>query len=224
MGTEQLEDMIVVALGGHISEEIFFKKVTTGASDDFKKCAQIAHGMVTEYGMSTILGTINYAMDENTGQKKFAESTNQMIDEEINRIINEAYTKCRTLLEEKKEIIEKLADVLLEKETLSLPEIVEIMGPRPFPMKETLKEYLQELKDRAVLDEEAIRDEKEREDAYKIEMADKIKFDVDAEEEPEEKEVSEDSAKKMGDGAKDIEKDAEVVKEEKKDDDSEKKT
>lgn len=74
--TEQLEDMIVVALGGRISEEIFFKKVTTGASDDFKKCAQIAHGMVTEYGMSTILGTINYAMDENTGQKKFAESTN----------------------------------------------------------------------------------------------------------------------------------------------------
>ena len=147
-----------------------------------------------------------------------------MIDEEINRIINEAYTKCRTLLEEKKEIIEKLADVLLEKETLSLPEIVEIMGPRPFPMKETLKEYLQELKDRAVLDEEAIRDEKEREDAYKIEMADKIKFDVDAEEEPEEKEVSEDAAKKMEDGAKDIEKDAEVDNKEKKDADSEKKT
>jgi len=148
-----------------------------------------------------------------------------MIDEEINRIINEAYTKCRTLLEEKKEIIEKLADVLLEKETLSLPEIVEIMGPRPFPMKETLKEYLQELKDRAVLDEEAIRDEKEREDAYKIEMADKIKFDVDAEEEPEEKEVSEEKAtKKMEDGAKDIEKDAAEKPTEKKDDDSEKKT
>merc|ERR1719469_1300512 len=98
------------------------------------------------------------------------------------------------------------------------------MGPRPFPMKETLKEYLQELKDRAVLDEEPIRDEKEPEDAYKIEMADKIKFDVDAEEEPEEKEVSEESAKKMEDGAKDIEKDAEVDNKEKKDDDSEKKT
>merc|ERR1740139_22003 len=89
------------------------------------------------------------------------------------------------------------------------------MGPRPFPMKETLKEYLQELKDRAVLDE------KEREDAYKIEMADKIKFDVDAEEEPEEKE---DGAKKMEDGAKDIEKDAAEKPTEKKDDDSEKKT
>merc|ERR1719469_680203 len=83
------------------------------------------------------------------------------------------------------------------------------MGPRPFPMKETLKEYLQELKDRAVLDEEAIRDEKEREDAYKIE------FDVDAEEEPEEKEVSDDAGKKMEDSAKDIEKDAEEEPEEK---------
>lgn len=64
---EQLEDMIKVALGGRISEEIFFQRVTTGASDDFKKCAQIAHGMVTEYGLSPVLGTLNYAMDEQTG-------------------------------------------------------------------------------------------------------------------------------------------------------------
>merc|ERR1740133_945283 len=71
------------------------------------------------------------------------------------------------------------------------------MGPRPFPMKETLKEYLQELKDRAVLDEEAIRDEKEREDAYKIEMADKIKFDVDAEEAQEQQQVRAASAKQL---------------------------
>lgn len=163
--------MIVVALGGRISEEIFFKRVTTGASDDFKKCAQIAHGMVTEYGLSPRLGTLNYAMDENTGQKKFSESTNQAIDEEINRIINESYGKCRELLEEKKEIIEKLAEVLLEKETLSLPEIVEILGPRPFPMKETLKEYLQELKDRAEVDEEDEKLQKEKEEQQKKEMA-----------------------------------------------------
>lgn len=70
--TEQLEDMIKVALGGRIAEEIFFSRVTTGASDDFKKCAQIAHGMVTEYGLSPKLGTLNYAIEE-TGQKKFSE-------------------------------------------------------------------------------------------------------------------------------------------------------
>lgn len=56
--------MIKVALGGRIAEEIFFGKVTTGASDDFKKCAQIAHGMVTEYGLSPALGTLNYKLDD----------------------------------------------------------------------------------------------------------------------------------------------------------------
>ena len=58
---QQLEDMIVVALGGRIAEELFFGKITTGASDDLKKCTQIASGLVTEYGMSPRLGTLNYA-------------------------------------------------------------------------------------------------------------------------------------------------------------------
>lgn len=53
--------MIVVALGGRIAEELFFGKITTGASDDLKKCTQIASGLVTEYGMSPRLGTLNYA-------------------------------------------------------------------------------------------------------------------------------------------------------------------
>jgi len=74
--TEQLEDQIKVALGGRISEEIFFNRVTTGASDDFKKCAQYAHGMVTEYGMSPALGPINYAVDENGISKPYSEETN----------------------------------------------------------------------------------------------------------------------------------------------------
>lgn len=67
---------------------------------------------------------------------------------EVNRIIKERYNECNVLLHEKKEEIEKLAERLLEKETLSLPDIVEVLGPRPFAMKDTLKEYLTELKDR----------------------------------------------------------------------------
>jgi AFG3 family protein len=101
--TEQLEDMIKVALGGRIAEEIFFDRVTTGASDDFKKCAQIAHGMVTEYGLSPALGTLNYKLDDSGFQKQFSEKTNRLIDEEISRIIHESYAKSRSLLEEKKE-------------------------------------------------------------------------------------------------------------------------
>lgn len=144
---QQLEDMIVVALGGRIAEELFFGKITTGASDDLKKCTQIASGLVTEYGMSPRLGTLNYAQEQGY-QKNFSEKTNKVIDEEISRVINECYAKSKTLLAEKREIIEKLAEELLERETLSLPEIVDILGPRPFPLKESLNDYLQELRDR----------------------------------------------------------------------------
>jgi len=63
--------MITVALGGRIAEELFFDKITTGASDDLKKCTQIASGLVTEYGMSPRLGTLNYATGEGY-QKNFS--------------------------------------------------------------------------------------------------------------------------------------------------------
>ena len=85
---QQLEDMIIVALGGRIAEELFFGRITTGASDDLKKCTQIASGLVTEYGMSPRLGTLNYAQEQGY-QKNFSEKTNKVIDEEISRIINE---------------------------------------------------------------------------------------------------------------------------------------
>jgi len=126
-----------VALGGRIAEEIFFGRITTGASDDLKKCTQIASGLVTEYGMSPRLGTLNYAQEQGY-QKSFSEKTNKIIDDEISRIINEQYARSKVLLNEKRDIIEKLAEELLQKETLSLPEIVDILGPRPFPLKETL--------------------------------------------------------------------------------------
>jgi AFG3 family protein len=61
---EQLEDMMVMALGGRVAEEIFFNRITTGASDDIKKVTQIAAGLVTQYGMSPALGCINYTPEE----------------------------------------------------------------------------------------------------------------------------------------------------------------
>ena len=98
--------MITVALGGRIAEEIFFGKITTGASDDLKKCTQIAGGMVTQYGLSS-LGTINYGSDEGGFKKNFSESTHRKIDQEISRIVNEQYNACKELLEEKKDKIEE---------------------------------------------------------------------------------------------------------------------
>jgi len=89
------------------------------------------------------LGAIKYSAEDRGGYtKSYSERTGQMIDEEVRGIINSQYAVCRELLEEKRDKIEELAKVLLEKETLALPDIVDVLGPRPFPMKESLIDYL----------------------------------------------------------------------------------
>ena len=185
---DQLKDMITVALGGRIAEEIFFGKITTGASDDIKKCTQIAQGIVCEYGMVDSLGTINYTAEG--VQKPFSERTGKMIDDAVLRIINEQYSECMNLLTEKKEQIEQLAERLLEKETISLPDIVDILGPRPFPAKKQLTDYLEELRERDKEDEEAARIADE--EAAKV-------ADEDSQEEEEDAAESPDSSKSSTD-------------------------
>mmetsp|Transcript_18256 Transcript_18256/g.31235 ORF Transcript_18256/g.31235 Transcript_18256/m.31235 type:complete len:694 (+) Transcript_18256:533-2614(+) len=152
----QLLDMIKVALGGRISEEINFGKITTGASDDIKKCTQIAQGIVCKYGMVESLGTIDYSNEEGY-QKSFSEKTGKMIDDEVRKIIVEQYAECERLLLEKKEDIKNLAERLLEKETISLTDIVDVLGPRPFEQKKQLTQYLEEMKERVIeeVEEEA---------------------------------------------------------------------
>ena len=103
---EQLNDMIKVALAGRISEEMFFNRITTGASDDLKKCTQIATGIVTEFGMSQELGTINYSVGE-MSEKPYSQRTNRLIDREITKIIHDRYDECQQLLRDKRELIEK---------------------------------------------------------------------------------------------------------------------
>lgn len=101
----------------------------------------------------------------------------------MSRIINKSYRACREILEEKKEYIEKLAERLLLNETLNLTDIVEIMGERPFPMKENVAEYLKELHARKVVDEQIDAEEaklKEALEAKKKADSENIKFDIDA--------------------------------------------
>lgn len=84
--------------------------------------------------MSPRLGTINYHNDEGY-QKSYSDKTNLIIDEEVKNLIDDCYTRCKNVLSQKKDLIKALAEALLTKETLSLPEIVDILGPRPFPLK-----------------------------------------------------------------------------------------
>ena len=174
--TEQLLDMIKVALGGRIAEKIFFGRVTTGAGDDLKKCTQIATNIVTTFGMSNV-GLVSYQQEEGF-QKPFSEATGSQIDEEVKNIINQCFQETEELLRSKKELIENLSEKLLEKEVLTLPDLIEILGERPFPMKENIKEYLAEIKERNIEEQEAA--EKEAEEKMKQENEKESEDDPDS--------------------------------------------
>ena len=88
---EQLLDMIKTALGGRISEEIFYESVTTGASDDINKVTRIAQGLVQTYGMTHRIGLVGYGSmgDEGSFQKPYSDETNWEIDEEVRNLVKE---------------------------------------------------------------------------------------------------------------------------------------
>lgn len=152
---EQLLDMIKTALGGRIAEELFYDSVTTGASDDINKVTQIAQGLVQTYGMSGKIGLVGYGsmMGEGSFQKPYSDHTNWEIDEEVRNLVREQYALTRDLLLEHKDKIQALGDQLLERETMNLPMIIDVLGQRPFGMSESLEQYLDELNQRKVKEE-----------------------------------------------------------------------
>ncbi|KAM5342494.1 hypothetical protein ACJ41O_013460 [Fusarium nematophilum] len=141
MNTNQLMDRMAMTMGGRVSEELHFPTVTTGASDDFKKVSQMARNMVTQWGMSEKVGPIHFENDPNRVQKPFAESTAQQIDQEVSRIVEQAYQRCRDLLTEKKKEVGLIAEELLKKEVLVRDDMVRILGKRPFGDNEDFEKY-----------------------------------------------------------------------------------
>ncbi|KAF9770190.1 hypothetical protein IL306_012282 [Fusarium sp. DS 682] len=141
MNTNQLMDRMAMTMGGRVSEELHFPTVTTGASDDFKKVSQMARNMVTQWGMSEKVGPVYFENDPNRMQKPFAESTAQQIDQEVSRIVEAAYQRCRELLTSKKNEVGLIAQELLKKEVLVRDDMVRILGKRPFGDNEDFEKY-----------------------------------------------------------------------------------
>merc|ERR1711871_384990 len=140
---EQLVDMICMALGGRASEDIQFGRVTTGASDDLKRVTQIARSMVSMYGMSERVGQVAYPMPgEYDFAKPFSEEMAAEIDKEIKSMVDELYVRTRELLVDNWEKVEKVAQLLLERESITHHDVVELCGPRPFEMDESVREYV----------------------------------------------------------------------------------
>ena len=139
---EQLNDQICMTLGGRASEDIFFGKISTGASNDLQQITRIAYSMITVYGMNDKLGNISYydPNQEQTFTKPYSEKTAEMIDNEVRLLIESAYLRTKELLTEKKGDVEKLAKALLEKEVLFQSDVEALIGKRPFEHKKLLDE------------------------------------------------------------------------------------
>lgn len=139
---KELFDQVVGLLGGRIAEEIVFNHQSTGASNDFQQATQIVRSMVKEYGMSAKLGTIQYGGASHTmkGQQFGEEATYSdqrayEIDEEIRRIMNEAYEEAKRIITEHREQLNTIAEKLLEVETLDAPEIESLFKTGHMPVK-----------------------------------------------------------------------------------------
>ncbi len=159
MTKKKMEASIVSLLGGRVAESLVLDDISTGASNDIERATKIARSMVTHYGMSEKLGTINYDSSENEvfigrdlgRSRDYSERTAAEIDDEVTRIINEAYTKCKELLSENLDKLLALSDALLEKETIYSKDFEKIFNG------EKLDEESIDLED--TIDEEDLSDE-----------------------------------------------------------------
>ena len=139
---DKMLNELSILFGGRIAEEIFINQMSTGASNDFERATKLARAMVTKYGMSDALGVMVYEDENqsgffgNVGSRTISEATQQKVDEEVRRILDEQYRVAREVLENNKDIAHAMVKALMEWETIDRDQIRDIMeGREPQPPK-----------------------------------------------------------------------------------------
>jgi cell division protease FtsH len=137
---------LAVLMGGRVAEQIVFGQTTTGAGNDIKQATILARRMVTEFGMSEVIGPVNYGADDEgnpflgrdfaMGRRDFSEKIAIQIDEEVRKFVLQAEEKARQILSEHRNELETLTNVLLERETIDAEEIDAIIKGQPLPQRE----------------------------------------------------------------------------------------
>jgi len=130
-------DELAVLLGGYVAEELVFNELTTGASSDLEVASDLARRLVTQYGMSE-LGPITYGRfyhspfldQEYTIEKNYSEKVAAQIDKEVKKLIDNAYNTAKKILTRRRRTLDKLAKILMEKETIERKEFIKIVGRR----------------------------------------------------------------------------------------------
>jgi cell division protease FtsH len=122
MTRDELTNRLKVLLGGRVSEEIIFGDISTGAQNDLQRATDIARSMVTEYGMSERLGPLTYIRDPRSAHLDLGLRSRER-DAEVTRIMGEAHQEARSILSERRDYLERLAKILLEKESIEGEEL-----------------------------------------------------------------------------------------------------
>lgn len=157
---KELEAMLVGMLGGRAAEEIVFNTVTTGASNDIEKATSVARSMVTQYGMSEKFGLIGLESIQNRyldgrAVLNCGEETASAIDKEVMKILKESYEEAKRLLSEHRKTLDKIAAFLIEKETITGKEFMEIYYETEGIDPEAKKKLEKRIEIRGVVEEEA---------------------------------------------------------------------
>jgi cell division protease FtsH len=149
--TNQLLDEMCATMGGRAAEEVIFNQITTGALSDLEKVTKQARAIVTVYGLNSVIGNVTYydssGQNEYQFDKPYSESTAQIIDQEISKLIEIQYERAKKILQENKDQLTRLAEDLLKKEVIFKENLESIFGKRKWL---TAEEKLQ-----ASLNEEA---------------------------------------------------------------------
>ena len=163
----QFAETIAWALGGYVAEELVFGEATTGASNDIERITSLARKMVTEYGMSERLGPVAYGQKEEMiflgrelgEQRNYAEATAQEIDREVRELIHAGYERARQLLAEHRDVLVRVSELLIERETLEGPELEEVFGlpePKVVRLPGTRRAVAEELAAASLADEAGV--------------------------------------------------------------------
>ena len=181
---EQLEDQMCAMLGGRAAEEIFFKKISTGALNDLERTTKQAYAMISYFGMSEALGNLSFfdssGDNQYNFQKPFSEKTAELIDKEAKDLIDKQYKRAKKVIEDNTEGIEKLALKLLEDEVIFREDAEQILGPRKWDDEYDQEvEKLREQNLKRLSDQKNKREEKARKEEAEEAAAEKKEQDKD---------------------------------------------
>ena len=187
---EEMREMLVQLMGGRAAEKLFCGNMTTGASDDLSKATKLAYGMVAGYGFDEEVGPVNYQQEEGF-QKPYSEATGKAIDARTRAILKESMVNAVKMLEANREKMVRIAELLLERETITSVDMEAICGKRKGRSPTNYSNIIRDMEKK-----EKEKEKVKKEEVKKEEVKEEEKEEVKEEEKKEKKEEVKEEVKK----------------------------